>query len=602
MPSAFPEGRQRDYQTNLWLNNTDDIRQVRWHDFYAWNRQNNERNPYGQAFYMLSRRHSNSLVGTFNSTYTHQLTNDLRLTAGIGASRSRARQFQTVDDLLGANQWLDIDNFISRNVDLNTVDPRIVLNNVNDTTTIRHNGDIWGHKFDLHITNANVFAQLEHQQGRLRTHFAVQGTYTSFYRFGHMENGRTWWLRHEYETSGGVRGQNVHSFGRGDTWWFIDPSVKAGFNYNIDNRNFISANILAETRAPVINNAFVNERTRDMIAPHLTNERILSYDLSYHFNHRTVRGRISGFRTHIHDRVDKTVYFDDMYSSLVSHVMSGSNRILQGIEAGFSIPLNREFTLNIAGTIADHRYTNNAHGIINSESGLIADEEDIVMTRGLRVSNGPQTAANIQLRYFRRGWFADIVINYFDRSFVSFSPSRFTRSTFGNLPYEFYEERNLRRLRNEFTNSAGMLDIAGLNQRLADENFRTQWGLQADEAVNFGLMGGIIQHDENGNPIIASSDARQALGTQERLPSGFLVDLSVGRIIFLPNRRQVNINLSVNNVLNNTNLASTGFQQGRMAMTGTAQREINLDALDRFPNRYFWAQGINFSMNLTYRF
>jgi len=594
MPSAFADERQREIRAEEWRTNANDIRQVRWHDFYAWNRQNNERNPYGQAHYMLSRRHTNTLAGTFNSTYTHQLTNDLRLTAGVGASRSRVRQFQTVEDLLGANQWLDIDNFIGRNVDLTTVDWRIKLNDVNNPDdTIRRVGDIWGNNFDLHITNVNAFAQLEYRIGRVNLHGAVQGTHTRFYRYGHMENGRTWWLRQEYEASGGIRGQNINSFGRGETWWFTDPSVKAGFNYNIDNRNFISANILAETRAPLLNNAFVNERTNDAIAPNLTNERILSYDLNYHFNHRAVRGRISGFRTHIHDRVDKFIYYDDTHASLVSHVLSGSNRIFQGVEAGFNIPLNRIWTLNLAGTIADYRYTNNAVGIINSESGIVADMEEMVMTRGLRVGNGPQTALNAQLRFFNRGWFADVVVNYFDRNFVRFSPSRFTTSTFGNLPYEFFQDANMRRLNNEFVQN-GIVDVIGLNSRLADENFRSRWGLQPDEAVSFGQLGGIIYQHADGRQEIKSSNARRALGTQEMFERGFLVDMSVGRIIFLPNRRQVNINISANNILNNTNMVSSGFQQGRMH-TGD-------DTLERFPNRLFFAQGFNFSMHVGYRF
>jgi len=595
MPSAFAEGNERDYVTQLWRNNTDDIQQTRWHDFYAWNRQNNENNPEGQALYMLSRRHTNTMAGMLNSTYVNQLSEQLRLTAGVGASRSRVRQFHTVEDLLGANQWLDIDNFAQRNVNdpgsfLFGANYLVFRNDINSTDSIRKVGDIWDYKFDLHITNLNAFAQLEYNLGRINMHAALQGVYTSFYRYGHMENGRTWWMQQQ--------GMDVNSLGKGNTWWFIDPSVKGGFSYNIDNRNFISANVLAETRAPLVNNSFVAERTRDDIAPHLTNERILSYDLNYHFNHPVIRGRISGFRTHIHDRVDRTIYYDDDFSSLVNHVMSSSNRLLQGVEVGVNIPLNRTFTLNAALSLTDQRYTNNGRAVISSESGDVLDVHDEVMTKGLRVSNGPQTAANVQLRFFRNMWFADISVNYFDRSFASFSPARFARSTFGNLPAEFYDERNMNALRREFMLD-GNVDIARLEARMTEASFRNRWGLQADEAVNFGRLGGIIQNDPNGNTYLGSSAARQALGTQERLPSGFLVDVSLGRIIFLPNRRQVNINISVNNVLNNTNLISTSFQQGRMAMSGN---QINEAALDRFPNRNFWVQGFNFSAHVGYRF
>lgn len=89
------------------------------------------------------------------------------------------------------------------------------------------------------------------------------------------------------------------------------------------------------------------------------------------------------------------------------------------------------------------------------------------------------------------------------------------------------------------------------------------------------------------------------LGTQEKFNNGFLLDASVGKLIYLPKRRSININFSINNILNNTQLKTGGFQQGRLPLAGTA---IDKSGLDRFPNKYYFAQGFNVFLNMGYRF
>lgn len=67
-------------------------------------------------------------------------------------------------------------------------------------------------------------------------------------------------------------------YGSGKTWWFVDPSVKAGATYKINGRNRLSANILAETLAPIPSGAYVSERIKDTRVPELDSRKVLSYD------------------------------------------------------------------------------------------------------------------------------------------------------------------------------------------------------------------------------------------------------------------------------------------------------------------------------------
>lgn len=79
----------------------------------------------------------------------------------------------------------------------------------------------------------------------------------------------------------------------------------------------------------------------------------------------------------------------------------------------------------------------------------------------------------------------------------------------------------------------------------------------------------------------ATGEAKRILGTQEKLNAGFLLDASIGKVVYLPKRRSMNINLSFSNILNNTNMITGGFQQGRMPMLD--ETSLDMANLNRFP-------------------
>lgn len=82
-----------------------------------------------------------------------------------------------------------------------------------------------------------------------------------------------------------------------------------------------------------------------------------------------------------------------------------------------------------------------------------------------------------------------------------------------------------------------------------------------------------------------------AIISQEKFDGGFTLDFSIGKSIRLKNQRTLNINCQFNNILNNTHLISGGFEQSRYE-PGT----------NKFPAKYYYAQGFNFFLNVGLRF
>ena len=498
--------------TKMWKDRDPRITQIDWDKYIQANQTDNTT---GNAKYAVERRHNDLMETTLNSTYTNQFNKELKITAGIEAKYSKGIHYKTMDDLLGAKQLIDRDPFAERDFKIGQ-DASFLQNDLRHPDRVIKNGDKFGYDYDIDILTASAFAQNEWVLDNMDVYYAAKVTYTEFSRFGRMENGR-------------ATADSVQSFGRGKSWSKVTPSLKGGLTYKIDNRNKISFNGLAEYKAPIPNNAYVSQRIKDQFAPGLSQERILSYDLTYSFNYPGIRGRITAFQTHSLDGVELASYYDDTYNTFINHSMSGVNKLYRGIELGAEVKLNSSFKLTFAGTVADYHYTDSVKGILSPENGSFPDESDWVMLKGIKIANGPQMAGSVALDYFNpKMWFATLTLNYFDNNYIDIAPLRYTKKYIAM--------------------------------------YQTQ-----------------IQQD--------------ILGAQEKLNGGFMLDASLGKVVYLKNRQSLNFNISASNLLN-MKIKTSGFQQARVPIDNS----VITGNVYKFPPKYYYALGINFFATISYKF
>lgn len=519
LPSFQTDAEIQEEITSLWKTDPT-VSQIDWDALYRANYAQNvadqENNETSSAKYIVERRHNDVIEATFNSSYINQLSSALKLTAGLEAKYNKDRHYKTLDDLLGGKQWIDIDQFAERDYAL---DANIIQNDLRNPYRIIHEGDIFGYDYNMNILNASAFAQNEWILSSFDVFYALKVAYTQFCREGFMENGR-------------ADAVGAQSYGVGNLWYFVDPSFKAGAAYNINGRNKINFNAVAETRAPLVANSYVSPRIKDELVPNLKAEKVLSYDLGYTFTFPKLKGRISVFQTRINDAVETMGYYDDEYRTYVNYSLSGLDKLYQGIEVGTSVKLPEGFGLSFAGTYADYRYTSDAQGVMNAENGSFEDVAETVKTKDLKISAGPQLAANFTIDYMHpKMWFADISINYYDNNYLDFSPNRFRESNVAKY---------------------------------------------------------------------TTPEMVAAFGTQEKLPAGFMLDASIGKLLYLKNSQSLSINLSLNNVLNNKKMITGGYQQARLPLDTSDQ--IDATALNRFANKYYYASGFNFFLNIGFKF
>ena len=404
----------------------------------------------------------------------------------------------------------------------------------------------------------SAFVQNEWNWRNVDLYYAARMTYTSFQREGLMANGRAEYFQDLY--AGIYKSSVFNSYGKGKETYFLTPSFKLGATYKIDGRNRITVNALAEERAPLANNSYVSIRVMDRQIPNLKVEKILSYDVNYEFNYRRIRGRISAFQTNFKDCSENNGYYDDTYQTFINQTLTGIEKRYRGIEAAATLKLTSMFSLTAAGSYGEYQYTSNAISILSSENGSLEQEvgaanintlNERVYIKGLYTNQGPQLAASLALNFTGpKMWFAEIKGSYFDNSYIDFNPNRYTKTAF---------ERYNTSIKSIATNS---------NYTNAEKQ---------------RLMNGV-----------------SALSDQEKFDPGFMVDVSFGKILYFNNRAQsLNINVSANNILNNTEMKTGGYQQARLPLK---DGNIDVNGLGKFPNKYYYAQGFNFFINLGYRF
>ena len=323
-----------------------------------------------------------------------------------------------------------------------------------------------------------------------------------------------------------------NSYGKGASHRFDTGALKAGATYKIDGRNFITAHAGYETVAPLFEYAYISPRIKDTAIEGLKPERILSGDISYAWNYRRFRGAITGFWTEMYDQTERTSYYDDQYSTFMNYVLKGVHTRYKGIEIGAAFKVTPSVTVSAAATFAQYQYKNRPKGTRSYENGMRPDTTQVVYLKNFYVGGTPQTAVNVGIDWAApKSWFFNVNASWMGDAYVNLSPIH--HEALPNL-WEKY-------------------------------------------------------------PSMDELEAKmEELASQDKLNDAFVLNASIGKLIYLNRKVSMNINLNVDNILNNKKIQTYGYQQGRFDYS-------NYDST-KYPNKYFYAQGIKVYLNVGIRF
>ncbi len=338
----------------------------------------------------------------------------------------------------------------------------------------------------------------------------------------------------QYQRNGHMRNGRAPktSYGKGKWQTFDNGGFKAGATYKLDGHNYFSAHAEVGTRAPLADAIYLMPRVKNDVVDGLTSERVLAGDISYIWNYRRFRGAVTAFGTMTDNGIERTGFYDDRYNSYTYYILSGVKKVYKGIELGMAYKITPSITATFAGMYARFQYKNNPQGTRTFENGLHPDTTQTVYLKNYYVGSTPQYCANIGIDWAAPGmWFFNINGTFQGDAYVNLSPA--------------YHE----------------------------------------------ALGDLWQKYPNPADLTAKI---AELSIQDKLKNAFTLNISIGKVIYINRKVTLNLNLNVNNVLNNRDVCTYAYQQGRLDTKNYNRSE--------YPNRYTYAQGIRVFFNAGIRF
>ena len=284
----------------------------------------------------------------------------------------------------------------------------------------------------------------------------------------------------------------------------------------------------------------------------LRNQIINSNELSYILRGQILKLRISGYYTTVNNSTEINRYFAELSDStggdvFVSEIISGMNKVYKGVEIGADWKITPTFNAMAAASIGDYTVSNDPHVSYAADrvfrvQGLT--DMGTAYLKDYKLAGTPQKAYTLALRYNSpKFWWVGVSGNYLMDNYLDFSA--------------------LNRTTNFFT----------------DPN--------------------------TGDPyVVAGQTVTQDVAarylSQTKFDDQFMLNANAGKS-FLIGKYRLGISVSVNNILNNRNYVTGGYEQARKSNFPEFLADTQLQR-PLFGPKLWYDRGTTFFTNIYLRF
>ncbi|REC44848.1 TonB-dependent receptor [Chryseobacterium sp. 5_R23647] len=343
----------------------------------------------------------------------------------------------------------------------------------------------------------------------------------------------------------GIAAFKDNSKGKSAIYDALDAGIKGKVTYKINGKNFIVYNGAFFSLAPTLNELYINPRAVDFLTPGVKNQIINSNDLSYIMRGQVLKLRLSGYYTKISNSTEISRYYAAVsdqtgsVNTLINEAMTGVDKRYMGAELGFDVKITP--TLNATGvaSVGEYKYTNrpDVYSFDDLNNFRSYGKANV---KDYKVAGTPQKAFSFGLKYNSpKYWWVGASANYLMDQYLDFSA---------------------------LNKTASMYTDPGTNDPYA------------------GVTPELIQQ----------------LTKQTKFDDQFMLNANAGKS-FLIGKYRMGISVSVNNILNNRNYVTGGFEQGRAANFPQVLEESQRQT-PYFGPKLWYDRGTTFFTNVYLRF
>lgn len=540
-----------------WEQDIPSITHINWDRLYAVNAMNSTADG-NRSKYVIEERRTDQQDLNFAANAKWSPVNCFTLVGGLSYKWNRTEYYKILDDLLGGDYYVNIDQFAERDyassVTMYQNDLDYYLKN-GKAQTLKQ-GDKYGYDYYANVRRAEAWVSGKFSKFGLDVALAGRIGYTKYWREGLLRKGLFPGLDANgqpmtYEgkvitTYDPITGDAITSLGKSEVKDFLTGAAKLNVSYVIPGGHRVYANAAFIADAPNFNQAFISPRTRNSIVPNLKTNKTLTADLNYAYSNSGYDVRVTGYYTAIKDQSKVMSFYDDAQNSFTNFAMSGIDQRHIGLELGFKVPLPVP-NLALQGVVSYGQfvYTSNPkmYQTYDNSAAIVEDTYGVTIpywkshptadgkTVKHYVSSTPQLATSLGLSWNKNYWFVDADVDYFDFAYLDMNPL-----------------------------------------------YRTDMATSGPDKT-------------------VTPTEIEYMAAQEKFKGAVLVNASVGKSWYIKRNYQLGFSLQVKNILNTTNLRTGGYEQTRLV-----DNTVSKERYYRFDSKYFYMSGINYMLNIYFRF
>lgn len=540
-----------------WETDSPTTTHINWDRLYAVNSLNATDSGNRSKYVVEERRvDQNDLNFALNAKWNP--VRFLTVTGGLSYKWNRTEYYKVLDDLLGGDYYVNIDQFAERDF---AAYPTMIQNDLdyylrNGAAQTLAEGDKYGYDYYAHVRRTEAWASGRFSFGGLEATVAGRLGYSKFWREGLLrkglfpgldENGAPYTYNGEVITKyDQFDGSPITSKGESQKMDFLTGSGKVNLSYSIKGGHRVYADAAYITDAPAFNQAFISPRTRNTVMPDLKTVKTLTADINYAYRNSGYDLRVTGFYTSIKDQTDVMSFYDDSQNSFTNFAMSGIDERHIGLELGFKVPTPVQ-NLSLQGVLSygQYIYTSNPtmYQTYDNSAEYVSGTYGVVIPywkshptadgKTIRhyVAGTPQLATSLGLAWNKNYWFIDADVDFFGNSYLDMNPL-----------------------------------------------YRTDMATAGP--------------DKN-----VSAQEIEYMAAQEKFRNYVLVNASVGKSWYIQRKYQLGFSLQLKNLLNNRDVRTGGYEQTRLV-----DNTVSKEKFYRFDSKYFYMSGFNYMLNIYFRF
>ena len=561
---------------DVWKNDNPEYTHLNWDRLYNVNYNNVDALGNRRSKYVIEERRVDQNDVNFGADVKWNATKWFTLTGGINYKWNRTEYYKQIDDLLGGDYYVNIDSFAERDY---AATPAMIQNDLDyylahGAAQVLEKGDKYGYDYYAHVRKAGIWANGAFDLGNFKADVALKAGYETFWREGLVRKGLFPGLKDDgsdfvidgknLTTYDPITGDAITSKGNSAVSRFFTYSAKLGLQYHIQGGHRVYANAGYFNDAPTFAQSFISPRTRNTLVPNLETMKTVSADLNYQYSNNGYNVRVTGFWTKIMDQTDMMSFYDDTQNSFTNFAMSGIDQRHMGIEFGFKVPLPVQ-GLSVEGALSwgEYIYTSNPYmtQTIDNSAELIVNNQVVPYWK----SHPIYKKYNVDgVDIYETDLDGNYIVTGEQKHYVPSTPQ--LASSLG-LNYR--------------TNSYWFFELDGqfFANSYLDMNplYRTEMAVAGPDKV-------------------ATAMEIEYMAAQEKFDPVFLLNASVGKSWYINRKYNFGFSLNVQNITNNRNVKTGGYEQTRLIDSESRQRYY------RFESKYFYMQGLNYMLNLSFRF